>query len=46
MFFAEFCYNYFGVKYLHDHDKYVKIRNNYDDYLTLRKLNLKEKKSD
>ena len=41
--FAEFCYNDFGVKYLKDHDKYVKF---YNEYLTLKKLNLKEKKSD
>ena len=37
--FAEFCYDDFGVKYLKDHDKYVKI---YHEYLKLKKLNLKE----
>ena len=41
--FAEFFYNYFGVKDLAVHDKYVKI---YDEYLTLKKLNLKKRKSD
>ena len=41
--FAEFWYYSFNVKYLNDHDKYVKI---YNEYLTLKKLNLKENKSD
>ena len=36
--FAEFCYNYFG-----DIDKHVEIRKLYNEYLTLKKLNLKEK---
>ena len=46
MCFAEFCYNYFGFEYLNDNDKYVKITKIYNEYLTLKKLNLKEKKSD
>ncbi len=43
--FAEFCYYSFDVLYLGDHDyhdKYVKF---YNEYLTLKKMNLKEKKS-
>jgi hypothetical protein len=43
MCFAEFCYNYFGFEYLNDNDKYVKITKIYNEYLTLKKLNLKEK---
>ena len=44
--FAEFYYNYFGVKYFNAHDNYGKIKKIYNEYLTLKKLNLKEKKSD
>ena len=40
---AEFCYYSFNVINLDNHDKYVKL---YNEYLTKKKLNLKEKKSD
>ena len=43
MCFAEFCYNYFGFEYLNDND--VKITKIYNEYLTLKKLNLKERKN-
>ena len=40
---AEFFYYSFNVINLDNHDKYVKL---YNEYLTKKKLNLKEKKSD
>ena len=40
---AEYCYYSFNVINLDNHDKYV---NFYNEYLTKKKLNLKEKKSD
>ncbi len=36
--FAEFRYNYFGVKYLNASDMCVKITKIYKEYLTLKKL--------
>ena len=45
--FAEFCYNYCGLECLNDNDrngKNGKITKIYNEYLTLKKLNLKENK--
>ena len=42
--FAEYFGEYFGIEYLNAND--VKITKIYNEYLTLKKLNLKEKKSD
>ena len=42
--FVDFFYNNFGIEYLNNNDKYGKIRKIYNEYLTLKKLNLKEKK--
>jgi hypothetical protein len=44
--FVYFCNNHFGSEYLNDHDKFIEITKIYNEYLTLKKLNLKEKKSD
>jgi hypothetical protein len=40
--FAEFCCNYGCVKYLNASDKYVEITKIYNEYLTIKKLNLKK----
>ncbi len=39
--FDNFCSNRFGAEYLNDHDKYTEINKFYNEYLTLKKLNLK-----
>ena len=44
--FAEYFGEYFGIEYLNANANYVKITKIYNEYLTLKKLNLKEKKSD
>ena len=45
-YFVEFCRNRFGFDYILDNDKNVEISKIYKEYLTLKKLNLKENKSD
>ena len=46
VYFVEFCRNRFGFDYLLDNDKYVEITKIYNEYLRIKKLNLKENKSD
>jgi hypothetical protein len=42
VYFVEFCHNRFGFEYVLDNDKYVEINNIYNEYLTIKKLNLKQ----
>ena len=46
VYFVEFCRNRFGFDYILDNDKCVEITKIYNEYLRIRKLNLKENKSD
>ncbi len=39
--FCRICRNRFGFENLIDNDKYVEITKTYNEYLTLKKLNLK-----
>ena len=45
-YFVEFCRNHFGFDYILDNGKSVEITKIYNEYLRIRKLNLKENKSD
>ncbi len=40
--FVEFCRNCFGFGYIIDNDNYVEIAKIYDEYLIIKKLNLKK----
>jgi hypothetical protein len=34
VYFVKFCHDRFGTEYYYDHDKYTKINNFYNEYLT------------
>ncbi len=46
VYIVEFCRYHFGFDYIIDNDNCVEITKIYNEYLTTKKLNLKENKSD
>ena len=42
VYFEKYCHVRYGTEYLNDHDNYSEINNFYNEYLTLKKLNLKK----